>query len=394
MGLDGLTPAEKLDKMLKGKTVEKKVLRRHLLNRLAENRNPPLGIVFDWRKCIMSRNQISNSEGLKALVLGGTGAMGVYLVPELASMGYEVKVASFDDVISDNPRISYFNIDAKNIDKLKELLQEKFDVIVDFMIYSTEQFKERYDILLQNTGHYIFLSSYRVYAGKEIPITENSPRLLDVSKDKDFLATEDYSLYKARQEDILQSSEYDNWTIVRPAITYSKRRFQLVTLEAPVVVARTLKGLPVVLPKEALSVQATMSWAGDVAKMFSRLILNPSAHRECFTLATAEHRTWGEIAEYYKESIGLNYVVADTEDYLRIMGGTAGARYQLVYDRMFQRIINNSKVLRVTGLKQEDFMPLRSGMKKELSALPKDTVWPDAKAVWERMDVYVKGLGD
>jgi nucleoside-diphosphate-sugar epimerase len=343
-----------------------------------------------------SSNGVSNfnSNGRKALVLGGTGAMGLYLVPELASLGYEVRVVSFDKVVSDNPRISHVKADAKNNEYLKELLKEKFDAIVDFMIYSTEEFKARFELLLQNTSHYIFLSSYRIYGGVEIPITENTSRLLDVSEDKDFLATEDYSLYKARQEDVLQNSKYDNWTIVRPAITYSKYRFQLVTLEAPVVVARTLKGLPLVLPKEALSVQATMSWAGDVAKMFSRLLLNPSAYRECFTLATAEHHTWGEIAEYYREIIGLKYVAADTEDYLKIMGSSPGTRYQLAYDRLFQRIVDNSKILRVTGLKQADFMPLRCGLEKELSALPKDMVWPDASAVWENMDDYLKGQGN
>jgi nucleoside-diphosphate-sugar epimerase len=331
-----------------------------------------------------------DSKGLKALVLGGTGCMGVYLVPELVSMDYEVKVVSCDNVSSDNPYITYVKADAKDKEYLKELLKEEFDVIVDFMLYSTEEFRERYDMLLQNTGHYIFLSSYRVYAGGEIPITEKSPRLLDGSKDKDFLATEDYSLYKARQEDILQNSKYDNWTIVRPAITYSNRRFQLVTLEAHIVVARALKGLPVVLPREALSVQATMSWAGDVARMMSRLLFMSSTRRECFTLATAEHHTWGEIAEYYKEIIGLECVAADTEDYLKILGSSNGSRYQLAYDRLFNRIVDNSKVLRVTGLKQADLMPLRRGLEKELSALSKDTVWPRADEIWEKMDDYLR----
>jgi nucleoside-diphosphate-sugar epimerase len=334
-----------------------------------------------------------NKNGKKILILGGTGAMGVYLVPELAAMGYVVKVISWDDVVSDNPLITYVKADGKDIGYLQELLKEKFDGIVDFLMYPAEQFKERYELLLQNTGHYIYLSSYRVYDGVETPITENSPRLLDNSQDKDFLATDDYALFKARGEDVLRNSKYDNWTIVRPAITYSKRRFQLVTLEAPVVVARALKGLPVVLPKEALLVQGTMSWAGDVAKMFAGLILNPAACGEAFTLATAEHHTWGEIAEYYREIIGLNYIAADKEDYLKILGGLPERRYQLDYDRLFDRVVDNSKILRVTGLKQEDFMPLRLGLKKELSALPKDTTWPDASAVWERMDAYAKEHG-
>lgn len=325
----------------------------------------------------------------KVLVLGGTGAMGVYLVPELAAMGYEVKVVSFDDVVSDNPLITYIKADAKDVAYMEELLKEKFDAVVDFMMYSTADFRAKHDLLLKHTGQYIFLSSYRVYDG-QFPITENTPRLLDVSKDKDFLATDDYSLYKARGEDIIKQSAYDNWTIVRPAITYSKRRFQLVTLEAPVVVARAMKGLPVVIPREALGVQGTMSWAGDVAVMLARLLFNQAAFRECFTLSTAEHRTWGEIAEYYREIIGLNYVAADTGDYLNIINGEPWARYQLAYDRLFERIVDNSKILRVTGLKQEDFMSLRRGLEKELSALPKDTVWPDAGAVWKRMDDYLE----
>ena len=43
----------------------------------------------------------------KILVLGGTGAMGVYLVPELLRMGYRVDVVSLDDIKSDNPNLTY-----------------------------------------------------------------------------------------------------------------------------------------------------------------------------------------------------------------------------------------------------------------------------------------------
>ncbi len=324
------------------------------------------------------------------LVLGGTGAMGVYLVPELAEMGYRVRVVSLDDAPFRHPLITCVKANALDDRFLEELLKEKFDAIVDFMLYSTEQFRNRHELLLRSTAHYVFLSTYRIYS-ESVPTTEKTPRLLDVSSDAEFLKTEDYSLYKARQEDILQASGFQNWTIVRPAITYSKFRYQLVTLEAPVLVARALKGLPIVLPKEALTVQGTMSWAGDVAKMFARLLFNPAAFLERFTLATAEHRSWGEIAEYYKEIIGLEYVAAESEDYVNIMGGYAGARYQLAYDRLFNRVIDNSKILRVTGLKQEDFMPLRRGLAQELAALPKDTVWPDASAVWGKMDSYLKG---
>jgi nucleoside-diphosphate-sugar epimerase len=51
----------------------------------------------------------------KILVLGGTGTMGVYLVPELADMGYQVNVVSLDNVLSNNPSITYVQADAKDI---------------------------------------------------------------------------------------------------------------------------------------------------------------------------------------------------------------------------------------------------------------------------------------
>lgn len=331
-------------------------------------------------------------KGKKILVLGGTGAMGVYLVPELASMGYRVDVVSLDKVESENPQITYIQANAKDDVYLQELVKNKYEAIVDFLIYSTKEFTARYKMMLSNTNHYVFFSSYRVYADSPI-ITESSPRLLDVSKDKTFLEAEEfeYSLYKARQEDVLRGSSFDNWTIVRPAITYSKRRFQLVTLEAHVFVYRALNNFPVALPKEALSIQGTMSWGGDVAKMLARLILNPVSLKETYTVSTSEHKSWKEIADYYKEIIGLEYIVVDTEEYLSCFskGKIDWPRYQLKYDRCFNRVVDNAKVLAATGLKQSDFITLKQGLMKELSALPKNTTWYETD-VNVRMDELLK----
>ena len=129
---------------------------------------------------------MKNLNGKKVLLLGGTGAMGVYLTPLLASLGCEVKVVSWDDIVSENPRVTYVKADGKDINYLQELLKEKFDAIVDFLMYPADQFNERYELFLKNTGHYFYLSTYRVYDGVEVPITEESPRLLDNSKTRIF----------------------------------------------------------------------------------------------------------------------------------------------------------------------------------------------------------------
>ena len=84
----------------------------------------------------------------KVLVLGGTGAMGVYLVPELRKMGYQVHVVSLDDRKSDDPMLVYTKGDAKDEEYLTQLLKNGYDAIVDFMIYHTEEFRQRYKLLL------------------------------------------------------------------------------------------------------------------------------------------------------------------------------------------------------------------------------------------------------
>lgn len=313
----------------------------------------------------------------KILVLGGTGAMGVYLVPKLIERGYAVDVASLDEVESTTPNLRYFKGDCMDVDYVAELLKNGYDGIVDFMIYNQDKFEERHKMFLDNTSHYIYLSTYRIYANEEHPVKETSPRLLDASKDADFLATDDYALYKAKGENVLLDSDYKNWTAIRPAITYSKKRFQLVILEAPYVVGRTLHGKKLVLPKQAKDVQATMSWAGDVAEMIARLLFNPKAYREIFTVCTAEHMTWGEVADIYKELIGLEAVWVDMEDFLGIISHNSnnpmGIRYQLIYDRLFDRIMDNSKILDVTGMKQSDLTSLYDGLKRELAGVNADT---------------------
>lgn len=326
----------------------------------------------------------------RVLVLGGTGAMGIYVVPYLAEMGYEVTVLSLDDR-EDKPGIKYIKGNAKDFSVLEPLLAEHFDAVLDYMMYFTEEFKLYWEKFLKNTDHYIFLSSYRVYADKDPVITEESPQLLDVSENQIYLQNvqnEDYSLYKAREEDILQASSYSNWTIVRPSITYSTRRFQLVTLEANTLFRRVFAGKPVILPKAAKDVQGTMSWAGDVSRLMAKLVLNEKAMRETFTLSTSEHHTWGEIAEYYEEIMGMKVEWTDTDTYLRLMGDDApdtGIRYQLEYDRLFNRVVDNSKVLEATGMKQEDFISLKDGLSLEFHKLLEELLWGNGD-IAERMN--------
>ena len=58
------------------------------------------------------------------------------------------------------------------------------------------------------------------------------------------------------------------------------------------------------------------------------------------------------------------------------------------YDRLFDRVMDNSKVLAATGMVQEKLMKLYDGLKYEISRCPKDHPWP----VNKRIDDYLAAM--
>lgn len=327
----------------------------------------------------------------KVLVLGATGAMGRYLVPELLGLGYAVTGVSIDETAPAYENYTYRTGDAFDKAFLEALLREGFDGIVNFMDYGNRPFSDYYKLFLDNTKHYIFLSTCRVYDDLEVPVKETSPRLWDSSCDEELKASNDYCIHKARDEDLLNASAYDNWTVVRPATTFSTMRLQLVTLEFINCVGRAMQGKKVILPAQAKDKPATLSWGGDVAKMIARILFKKEAKREFYNVCSAEHHTWEEIAAYYRDLVGLEAVWVDKEDYLAILDPEMrkGTRWQLEYARLFHRITDNSKVLRLTGLKQEQMTSLYDGLKKEIANIPASFT-PTDTPVGIRMDEYLK----
>ena len=327
----------------------------------------------------------------RVLVLGATGAMGRYAVPFLAKSGCRVTEVALDDAPASLPEgVTHIKANGKDPEVRDGLLAQNFDGIIDFLSYPTRELVKTLPRMLDHTGQYIFLSSGRIYANLECPVRETSPRLIDASDDQLLLNSDDYCIFKARGENILMASGKKNWTIVRPATTFSYLRYQLVTLEAANTVGRARRGKAVVLPIQAQNKPATLSWGGDAGVMIARLLFREAALGEAFNINSAESRTWGDIADYYKDICGLKAVWVDKEDYLDILNTdpyNMGPRWQLEYARLFDRVVDNSKALAVTGMRQSDLMPLYDGLKMEIDRTPMDYPWPNN----DRMDAYLAG---
>ncbi len=328
----------------------------------------------------------------KVLVLGATGAMGQYLLPRLAKLGYRIDAVSLDKPADPIPAVNYLQANAKDRNVYRELLAKGYDGIVDFLTYNTSELIWYLPQMLDHTDHYIFLSSCRVFDDLEHPVRESSPRLIDTTTDPLLRNSDDYCIYKARGENILRASPRRNWTIVRPATTYSLMRYQLVTLEAADTVGRAFAGKKVVVPEQARCKQATLSWGGDVARMIAGLLFHEKALGDDFNVATGEHHSWEAIAAYYNDICGLEAVWVDKEDYLRILSSdpyVKAPRWQLEYARLFTRVTDNTKILTTLGMSRNELMPLYDGLRMEIARCPRDTVWPVNAA----MDAYLADLG-
>ena len=100
----------------------------------------------------------------KVLILGGTGAMGVYLVKILSQEKEMEVIVTSRSVRQDFDNVHFVKGNAREDHFISNMLTNNhYDAIVDFMNYNYEEFKARHRMLLSSTDHYIFLSSSRVY---------------------------------------------------------------------------------------------------------------------------------------------------------------------------------------------------------------------------------------
>ena len=328
----------------------------------------------------------------KVLVIGGTGTMGQYLCPILAQKGFEVDAIA-GEIRKDQPGIHYCFANALDNTVLESFLKKHYDAVVDFMWYDAQTYQGRYAMFLQHTDHYFVLSSYRVYAQSDKPLTEQSPRLAEMlDPDDEWMHAAGYAQTKCLMEDLLQQSGSCNWTILRPTVVYCPGRMPLVTWSNNEVALRAYSGRKIVLPGEAMDKTTTLVWAEDVAKMIAGLMFREEAKREIYNIATAETMTWGEVLGCYNELFGLEAHLCDTDAYFKMICGDNPTpkqinqrKFLLYYDRLYNRSMDNSKVLQAAGMTQDELMPMRKGL--ELS------IGKNIPGFCHTMDRFLEGAG-
>ena len=325
---------------------------------------------------------------MKILLLGGTGAMGTPLVELLRDTNNEVFVTTRQD-LSDE-KINYIKGNARDNSFLKTIVESQFfDVIFDFTVSKTEEFKEKIPFVLDNTNQYFYFSSCRVYADSKEKITEKSDRLLDVINDAEYLKSDEYALAKAREENILIESGKKNWTIIRPYITYNSYRLQLGVYEKENWLNRVLEGKTVVFPLPIASSITSLTYGNDVARALVKLINNEKALGQIVQIVNEQSLTWNEVFEIYSSVINKRTGIISKVKYLdncdslyRVWG-----QYQIKYDRMFNREFDSSKLIDIIG--PFEFTDVKKGLTKSLEEFLDNPIWRKININYELWsDVY------
>ena len=306
-----------------------------------------------------------------ALLIAGTGTLGGPAYMELVRLGWKVDVISLEDFASVTPRLVFIKADAST-DRMEKFLEGRhYDAIVDFLhVPEAGEQGRRIDLMLDHTDQFVFLSSYRTYTGRDKVITESSEQWIDAPANDRMLAEDDYAIPKARGERHLMASGRRNWTIIRPVISFTHYRLDLVTVGAYAILFRTAAGKKIPLPADVRDKHCAVTWGGNTGLQIAHLLGKQNALEEAFTLGTDEGLTWADVASFYEELAGAHFEWIPTEDYIKIATADSYMDEQMIWtDRNLDRRVDFSKVMRVTGLDSSRFMSCRDAVAHELTIL-------------------------
>jgi len=159
---------------------------------------------------------------------------------------------------------------------------------------------------------------------------------------------------------------------VRPVISFSKLRLDLLMYSGQRILDAADSGHELLLPALAKDYQAGLDWAGNSGKLIANLLFKPEAFGDTFTVYSGHGLTWGEIAEIYQRLTGLKIRWCSEKEYLSFheaLSHSRGLTWAWKHDRRYNRDVDCAKILRTTGLTPSDFATVEEGLIHELRLL-------------------------
>lgn len=159
-----------------------------------------------------------DGKGRKMLILGGTRFLGPHLVNTALESGWEVTL--FNRGKSAPKMFSKLEtLIGDRKDNLTALEGRKWDVVIDTSGYVPGHVKASAELLAENVGHYVFISTVSVYDDKEgLPLSEESPLGVLEDETTEEVTGKTYGPLKALCEQAAEAAMPGRVTVVRPGL--------------------------------------------------------------------------------------------------------------------------------------------------------------------------------
>ena len=279
---------------------------------------------------------------MKVLLIGGTGILSEDIVNECLNRNYDVYIFNRghrNSEIDKRVHIIIGNIRNKQ-ELILKLNNETFDVVLDFLSYKEDDLKQNLEFFNGKCKQYVFISSATVYRKTEKgeKITENTELENDMWE---------YSYDKIKCEKVLEKNYKINkqkYTIVRPYVTYSKRRipFAIIPGKQWTLANRILNDKPILLWDGGQAI-CTLTQTKDFAVGIVGLFLNQKAYEEAFHITTDFTLTWKEALEDISKALKKKPIIADvpSDFIIKEMKEYKGV---LLGDKGLDREFDNTKI--------------------------------------------------
>jgi nucleoside-diphosphate-sugar epimerase len=282
---------------------------------------------------------------MKALFIGGTGNISTSVVALAQQKGWDITLLNRGTKALP-AGMHHLAVDIHDEEAAaKALSGTYFDVVAQFIGFMPEDVERDIRLFKGRTKQYIYISSASAYQkpATDYLITESTPLHNPYWE---------YSRNKIASEEVLMSAYRTAdfpITIVRPSHTYDGTKPPVCVHGAGgswQVLKRIIDEKPVIIPGDGTTLW-TMTHSKDFAKGFVGLMGNPHAIGHAFHITTDEGMTWNQIYETIADALGkpLNALHVPS-DYLACHGGNYDYRGELLGDKAYTVVFDNSKIKR------------------------------------------------
>jgi len=285
---------------------------------------------------------------MNILFIGGTGTISSAITRQIISNNnhqlYLINRGTRNNNLSDN--VTLIQADINDEDAVSEKIKDlNFDVVADFIAFTSEQLERDYRLFNGKTKQFIFISSASAYQKplSDFRINEGTPLAnpyWEYSRNK--IACEEYLMKIYREKSFPV-------TIIRPSHTYDERSVPLGVHGRNgswQVIKRMLDGKSVIIHGDGTSLW-TMTHNSDFAKGFIGLMGNLHAIGEAIQITSDETLTWNQIYQCIAEKLGVTLKPYYVSSSFLAAIGNYDFEGSLIGDKGNSVVFDNSKLKRL-----------------------------------------------